>query len=57
MWEANQIITRNFAEQKAEMENQISDLKQEVNENMRTFNKECPRSIESKALADAEGNR
>ena len=57
MQEANGIITRNFQEQKQEMESQISDLKGDVTENLKTFQKECPRAIESKSSADLEETR
>jgi hypothetical protein len=57
MQEANGIITRNFQEQKQEMESQISDLKGDVTENLKTFQKECPRAIESKNSADLEETR
>jgi DNA repair exonuclease SbcCD ATPase subunit len=59
MSEANQIITRNFQEQKQEMESQIADLKGDVSENMRNFKKECPRALENKNqyVADLEENR
>jgi hypothetical protein len=57
MQEANGIITRNFQEQKQEMESQITDLKGDVTENLKTFNKECPRAIESKSNANLEETR
>ena len=57
MWDANQVITRNFSEQKAEMENQIGDLKSEVTENLRNFLKEQPKTIENKTAADLQENR
>jgi len=57
MQEANGIISRNFQEQKQEMESQITDLKGDVTENLKTFNKECPRTIESKSNADLEETR
>jgi hypothetical protein len=39
------------------MESQITDLKGDVTENLKTFTKECPRAIESKAAADLEETR
>ena len=39
------------------MESQITDLKGDVTENLKTFNKECPRTIESKSNADLEETR
>jgi hypothetical protein len=39
------------------MESQITDLKGDVTENLKTFNKECPRAIESKSSANLEETR
>jgi hypothetical protein len=42
---------------KQEMESQISDLKSDVIENLRNFQKECPKTVVNKDTADKDENR
>jgi seryl-tRNA synthetase len=57
MWEAKNNIQKNFQDMKQEMESQISDLKSDVIENLKNFNKECPKAIVNKDNADKDENR
>lgn len=46
MAEAHIIITRNFGEHKAEMDNSIEDFKREVQENRNSFKQQAPFSVD-----------
>lgn len=46
MAEAHAVITKNFGEHKAEMDNSIEDFKKEVQENRNNFKQQAPFSVD-----------
>lgn len=52
MSDANQQITKNYAEHKAEMDNSIEDFKKEVIENRNIFKQNAPFSVDKSSEFD-----